>query len=117
MTRKLSLTFGLLISVFWMAEVIFGNLGDTTVLGNFRTLHFHTYRIVGWLLISGALLFTMLAGFFGAYRTGSVSEGLSFQRGGVCRVWQVSTTCGLGPLLGLTLGGVGAVAGRRLRTS
>ena len=65
MTRRLSLIFGLLIGVMWMGGVIFGNLGDTTVLGNIRTFHFNTYRVVGWAFIGGALTLTAGAGFFG----------------------------------------------------
>jgi hypothetical protein len=30
-------------------QMIFRNLGDTTVLGNVRTFHFETYRAVGGL--------------------------------------------------------------------
>jgi hypothetical protein len=70
-TRRLSLVFGLLIGLMWMLEILFGNLGDTSVLGNVRTFHFHAYRIVGWTLIWGALAFTMLSGLYTAYRTGN----------------------------------------------
>lgn len=69
--RRLSLLFGLLIGLMWMAEVLFGNLGDTSVLGNVRTFHFHAYRIVGWSFVWGALVFTMLSGFYTAYQTGN----------------------------------------------
>ncbi|HTF70058.1 MAG TPA: hypothetical protein VK638_46010 [Edaphobacter sp.] len=74
--RRLSLIFGLLIGTMWMGEVLFGNLGDTAVLGNVRTLHFHAYRAIGWSFICGALAFTALSGFYGAYRTGDFSVAL-----------------------------------------
>ena len=74
MTRRLNLICGLLVGVIWMGEVIFGNLGDTTVLGNVRTFHFGAYRVVGWAFISGALALTAGAGFLGAYRTGRIRE-------------------------------------------
>jgi hypothetical protein len=61
----------------WMGEVAFGNLGDTAILGNFRTFHFHAYRLVGWSFISGALVLTVFAGLIGAYRTGDIQKGLS----------------------------------------
>jgi hypothetical protein len=77
MTRKLNLAFGLLIGLMWMGEVTFGNLGDTAVLGNFRTVHFHAYRLVVWSFIGGALLLTVFAGLFGAYQTGIIEKGLS----------------------------------------
>jgi len=77
MPRKVDLVFGLLIGLMWMGEVTFGNLGDTAVLGDFRTSHFHAYRIIGWSFIGGTLLLTAFAGMFGACRTGSIRQGLS----------------------------------------
>lgn len=155
MTRRLNLIFGLFIGVMWMGEIIFGNLGDTTVLGNFRTFHFHAYRVVGWSFISGAVLLTGFAGLFGAYRSCSIHKGLSvgvwsglisgamtfttimvltilFRNALLLAPSNVKEFAGsaeamfgnafwagfnhmwIGPLLGVTLGGVGAVAGKWL---
>jgi hypothetical protein len=76
MIRRLSVFFGILIGAMWMGEVIFGNLGDTYVLGNFRTFHVHASRMVGWSFICGALAFTVLAGFYTAYRSGNTGAAL-----------------------------------------
>jgi hypothetical protein len=152
MTRRLSLTFGLLIGAMWAGEVIFGNLGETAMLGNVRTLHFATYRLVGWAFIGSALVLTAVAGFVGAYRTGRVREGLTvgawsglisgaitfvavmavfilFRNALLLAPSNVKEFAGstramlldalaaglnhmwIGPLLGVTLGGVAAVAG------
>jgi hypothetical protein len=74
--RRLSLLFGILIGMMWMAELLFGNLGDTSILGNVRTFHFHAYRIIGWSFIWGALAFTALSGFYTAYRTGNAGAAV-----------------------------------------
>jgi hypothetical protein len=155
MTRRLSLIFGLLIGAMWMGEVIFGNLGETPVLGNIRTLHVTNYHLVVWTFIDSAFALTAVAGFIGAYRTGCIRTGL------VVGAWSglisgaITLTTGMavfilfrdalllapsnikefagstqamlldalaaglnhmwiGPLLGVTLGGVAAVAGRWL---
>jgi hypothetical protein len=77
MQRRLILIFGVLIGLMWMGEVVFGNLGDTVILGNLRTFHFHAYRVIGWSFVSGALALTVLAGLVGAYRIGGIQAGLS----------------------------------------
>jgi len=71
MVRRFSLLYGLLIGIMWMGEVLVGNLGDTPVLGNLRTFHFHLYGFLCWSFIGGALAFTMFSGFYTAYRTGN----------------------------------------------
>jgi hypothetical protein len=76
MIRRLSLLFGFLIGAMWMGEVLFGNLGDTALLGNVRTFHFHAYRAIGWSFVCGALAFTALGGFYSAYRTGDFLAAL-----------------------------------------
>jgi hypothetical protein len=76
MIRSPSLFFGLLIGAMWMGQVLFGNLGDTPVLGNVRTLHFYEYSVVGWSFIYGALAFTTLSGFYSAYLTGKMVVAL-----------------------------------------
>jgi len=155
MTRRLNLIFGLLIGVMWMGEVIFGNLGDTTVLGNVRTFHFNTYRIVGWAFIGGALALTAVAGFLGAYRSGRAREGVlvgtwsglisgaitlatimaitvlfrdslllapsnvkEFAGSAQAMFWDAFGAgvnhMWIGPLIGVTIGGVGAAAGKWL---
>jgi hypothetical protein len=76
MIRRLTMLFGLLIGSMWVVQILFGNLGDTSVLGNLRTFHFHAYHVVGWSLIWGALAFTLLSGFYTAYRTGNVRSAL-----------------------------------------
>jgi hypothetical protein len=76
MVRRLSLVFGLLIGAMWMVQILFGNLGDTSVFGNVRTFHFHTYRVIGWSFIWCALALILLSGFYTAYRTGNVRTAL-----------------------------------------
>jgi hypothetical protein len=75
-TRRLSLIFGLAIGAMWMGQVLYGNLGDTPLLGNVRTLHFHAYRVVASSFVCGALAFTALSGFYAAYRTGNMAAAL-----------------------------------------
>lgn len=75
--RRLILTFSLLIGVIWMAQILFGNLADTPLLGNYRTGHQHTYRAMGWTLISIAVALTAAAGFAAAYRLGRLREALT----------------------------------------
>jgi hypothetical protein len=87
--RRLSLLFGLLIGAAWTAEILFGNLGDTPVLGNFRTLHFHAYRIIEWSFIYGAVTLTALAGLVAAYRIGDVSDALSMSVGSGLIGWVI----------------------------
>jgi hypothetical protein len=41
MPRRLIWIFGLLIGVAWMAEILFGNLGDIPLLAAFRMSHLH----------------------------------------------------------------------------
>ena len=152
MVRRLSLVFGLLIGGMWMGEIILGNLGDTAVLGNYRTFHSQAYRTIGWCFIGGALAATALGGFICAYRTGSVENGISvgiwsgLLSGAIALVtglvitllfhdalmaapstanpaefarylYRDAVIAGLnhmwiGALLGVTLGGVGAVLGK-----
>jgi hypothetical protein len=76
MPKRLVWIFGLLIGVAWMGEILFGNLGDTPVLGNFRTFHLHIYRTIGWSFIAGAVVLTGLAGFFAAYRIGGFGKAV-----------------------------------------
>ena len=76
MLRRLIWMFGLLIGIAWMGEILSGNLGDTSLLGNLRTFHLHTYRTIGWSFITGAVVLTALAGFFAAYRLGEVSKAV-----------------------------------------
>jgi hypothetical protein len=98
MIRRLSLVFGLVIGMMWMAEILFGNLGDTSILGNLRTFHFHAYRIVGWSFIWGALVFTALSGFYTAYRTGNAGAAIRVA------VWSglISGAIALVTLVGMT---------------
>lgn len=76
MIRRLIVIFSLLIGAAWMGEVLFGNLADTTLLGNFRTVHLQTYREVGRSFVSAAVALTALAGFVAAYRTGNIAEAV-----------------------------------------
>jgi hypothetical protein len=152
MQRRLILIFGVLIGLMWMGEVVVGNLGDTVILGNVRTFHFHAYRVIGWSFVSGALALTVIAGLVGAYRIGGIQAGLSvgvwsglmsgaitlvtilvvtvlFRNsllmapsniaefaGSAPRMYSDALVAGvnhlwIGPLLGLTLGWVGAIVG------
>jgi hypothetical protein len=108
MIRRLSLFFGIAIGTMWMGEVVFGNLGDTSVLGNLRTVHVHAYRVIGWSFIFGALAFTMLAGFYTAYRTGNARAAI-----------QVAIWSGLisGAITSITLMGITAIFLDALRQS
>jgi hypothetical protein len=76
MIRRFSLFFGLLIGAMWTGEILFGNLGDTYLLGNFRTVHSHAFHLLVWSFIYAALVFTALSGLYTAYRTGNTLEGL-----------------------------------------
>jgi hypothetical protein len=76
MPRRLIWIFGLLIGAAWMGEILFGNLGDTPLLGNFRTFHLHTYRTIGWSFIAGAIALSALACFFAAYRRGGFGKAV-----------------------------------------
>lgn len=60
----------------WMGEVLLGNLGDTEVFGNLRTLHMDLYHLSVELFVLGALLLTLFGGFYGSYRTGRLIPSL-----------------------------------------
>jgi hypothetical protein len=64
--RKLAVTFGLFMGGAWTTLLFFGNLGDTAVLGNFRTTHLHAYRTIGWSFMATAAALAALAGFLAA---------------------------------------------------
>jgi len=76
MLTRLIRVFGLLIGAAWMGEVLFGNLGDTALFGNFRTYHLQAYRAIGWSFIGSAVGFTVLAGLMAAYRTGGFRKAV-----------------------------------------
>jgi hypothetical protein len=161
--RHLSWVFGFLIGGMWMGEVLLGNLGGTSVLGNLREAHPRVYAMAPWLALCAVGL-TALGGLVAAYRMGSIGAALrvgiwsgvisgvitfatlmsitilfhdammkdpsnihEFARvahrspseaelssflysdafaGGVNHIW-------IGPVLGLTVGGVGAIMGKR----
>jgi hypothetical protein len=98
MVRRLSLLFGLLIGMMWVGEVLFGNLGDTSVFGSARTLHLHAFQIAQC-FVAGALAFTILSGFYGAHRTGTVKVAIKVA------VWSglISGVMTLVTLVGMTL--------------
>jgi hypothetical protein len=160
--RPLSWVFGFLIGGMWVGEVLLGNLGGTSVLGNLREVHPRIYAMAPWLAL-WAFGLTALGGLVAGYRTGSIGAALrvgiwsgvisgvitfatimsitclfhdammkdpsnihEFARGahrsptkaelssflysdafagGVNHIW-------IGPLLGLTIGGVGAIIGK-----
>jgi hypothetical protein len=58
----------------WMGEVLAGNLGDTVVMGNLRTLHPGAYRAVSELFVVGAVILPGFAGLRHGYRSGRVSD-------------------------------------------
>ena len=68
--------FGLLIGISWMGEVLFGNLGDTPLLGSFRMSHLHVYGTMIWSFVNGAIALTALAGFVAAYRIGDFGKAV-----------------------------------------
>ncbi len=150
-----------------MGEVLLGNLGGTSVLGNLRDFHPGVYCLAPWFAL-GAVGVTAFGGFVAAYRTLSIVVALrvglwsglisgvitlvtlvsilvlfhdammkdpsnvhEFARGahrvpaeaelssfiytdglagGVNHLW-------IGPLLGITVGGLGAVMGKLVRRS
>jgi hypothetical protein len=64
--RRRELAFGLLIGAMWFAEIVVGNLGDTPLLGNARTVHPQLYRAIGAGFATAALAATFAAGVWGA---------------------------------------------------
>ena len=58
-----------------MGEVLLGNLGGTSVLGNLRELHPSIYAMVPRFAF-GAVMVTAVAGAVAAYRTGSIGIAL-----------------------------------------
>ncbi len=75
MEKKLSTIFGLLIGGMWMGEILLGNLGGTSVLGNVRDVHPRVYALAGWFAL-GAVVVTGIAGLVAAYLTGRISTAL-----------------------------------------
>jgi hypothetical protein len=73
--RSLSWIFGFLIGGMWIGEVLLGNLGGTSVLGNLRDLHANIYAMAP-LFALGALGVTAVGGAVAAYRTGSIGAAL-----------------------------------------
>jgi hypothetical protein len=71
----MSWTFGILIGGMWMGEVLLGNPGGTSVLGNLRDLHPRVYAMAPRFAL-GAVGLTALAGLVAAYRTGSMGAAL-----------------------------------------
>jgi hypothetical protein len=122
MTRNPNLIPGLLIGAMWMGEIIFGNLGDTAVLGNIRTFDFKTYRVIGSLFIGGAIAFTTIMAITVLFRDALLLAPSNVKEfagnahamfrdalgAGVNHLW-------IGPLSGVTLGGIGSAFGKWLR--
>jgi hypothetical protein len=73
--RTMSWTFGVLIGGMWMGEVLLGNLGGTSVLGNLRDFHPRVHAMAPRFAL-GAVGLTALAGLVAAYRTGSIGAAL-----------------------------------------
>jgi hypothetical protein len=164
MEKKLSIIFGLLIGGMWMGEILLGDLGGTSVVGNLRDVHPSVYALAGWFAL-GAVGVSGLGGLVAAYRTGRISAALrvgvwsGLLSGGIVFVtgigivilfhgammqdasnihefartahrvpseaelsrflyWDalggVLNHFWIGPLLGLTVGGVGAIIGERM---
>jgi hypothetical protein len=162
MEKKLSLIFGLLIGGMWMGEILLGNLGGTSVLGDPRDVHPRVYAMAGWFALA-AVGVSGMGGMVAAYRTGRVSAALrvgvwsGLLSGGIVFVIAMSMVIlfhgalmqdpsnihefartahrapteaelssflywdalggalnhlWIGPLLGLTVGGIGAIIGK-----
>src|SRR5580704_5005708 len=75
MEKRLSIIFGLLIGGMWMGEILLGNLGGTSVLGNLRDVHPRVYAMAVRFAV-GAVGFTAMGGAVTAYRTRCISAAL-----------------------------------------
>src|SRR6516165_9355185 len=73
--KRLSVFFGLLIGGMWMGEVLWGNLGGTSVFGNLRDSSPRLHALAAWFAI-GAVSVTAMGGLVTAYRTGSIATAL-----------------------------------------
>lgn len=151
----------------WVGEMLLGNLGATSVLGDLRNVHPRVYAMAGWFAL-GAVGVTGVGGFVAAYRTGRISAALrvgiwsGLLSGGIVFVTGMSMVIlfhgalmkdpsyvhefaqtthrqpteaelsnfffwdmlggalnhlWIGPLLGLTVGGLGAIIGKLARNS
>ncbi len=74
--RRLILVFSLCLGANWTALFFFGNLGDTALLGNFRTTHLHAYRTIGSSFLTAAVAFSAVAGFVAASKLARLGEAL-----------------------------------------
>lgn len=159
--------FGFLIGGMWMAEILLGNLGGTSVMGNLHQFHPRVYALAPWFALA-AVGTTALGGLVAAYRTGSIGAALQVGvwsgliSGAIVCVtgmsitilfhdammqdpsnlhefalsahrpptraefsnflyWDALAGCvnhlWIGPLLGLTAGGIGALCGKLVRNS
>ena len=73
--RPLSWIFGCLIGGMWIGEVLLGDLGGTSVLGNLREFHPQIYAMAQWFALA-AVGATALGGAVAEYRTGSIGDAL-----------------------------------------
>jgi hypothetical protein len=141
--QRLGLIFGLICGGMWMGLLILGNLGGTTVLGNIRDNHPRVYGTTRYFGLGG-LLVPVMTGLSAAYRMGgsmraALRVGLisGLISGVMClltivpmmilfhdammldpsniqefvRAWDMLW---VGPLLGLTIGTLGAFFGKAM---
>ena len=73
--RTLSWILGLLIGGMWVAEVLLGNLGGTSVFGNIRDVY-PNIDAIGRLFALGAVVVTAAGGAVTARQTGSIGSAL-----------------------------------------
>jgi len=73
--RALSWTFGLIIGAMWTGEVLLGNLGGTSALGNLRESHPGIYAMAPRFALA-AVAATAIAGIVAAYQTASIKKAL-----------------------------------------
>jgi hypothetical protein len=105
--KQLSIVFGLLIGGMWTAEILLGNLCATPVFGNLREEYPRVYAMAAWFAL-GAVVVTAIGGLVAL--TPELSSFIYWDMlgGALNHLW-------IGPLLGLTVGGIGAIAGKLAR--
>jgi hypothetical protein len=73
---RLAIFFGLLVGAMWAGEILAGNLGDTALLGQLRTVNNPLYLTIGRSFIGLAVALSVVAGLAAAWRTGRLRVGL-----------------------------------------
>jgi hypothetical protein len=106
----MSWTFGILIGGMWMGEVLLGNPGGTSVLGNLRDLHPRVYAMAPRFALGPSNIHEFARSAHRAPTEAELSNFLYWDAlgGGLNHIW-------IGPVLGITVGGIGAIIGKLAR--